>query len=245
MNTRRASFMIMAALCSTLLGQSKSMAADQRVHPVLAELFTSQSCSSCPPADALLGDLAKRPDILALSFHVDYWDGAGWNDPFSLHAATTRQRQYAELLGTQVYTPQLVVGGRSEAVGSDRRGVDALLQRSRAGVAAATIQQSNGHLDIHIDGSGAPTTKLAADILLVTFDPVHKTPIRGGENGGRFLLTYNDVRSLRAIGRWRGEPVSMAVTPSDGEIGERAAIIVQSSDGQIWALAATKAGAAE
>ena len=245
MRTRRISFMIMAALCSTLLGQSKSMAADQLIRPVLAELFTSQSCSSCPPADALLGDLAKRPDILALSFHVDYWDGAGWNDPFSLHAATTRQRQYAELLGAQVYTPQLVIGGRSEAVGSDRRGVEALLQRARAGVAEATIRQSSGRFDIHIDGSGAPTTKLAADILLVTFDPVHKTPVRGGENGGRFLLTYNDVRSLRAIGRWRGEPVSMAVTPSDAEIGERAAIIVQSPDGVIWALAATKAGALE
>ena len=242
MRTRRVSFLIIGALCFAMLGQIQSMAADW---PVLAELFTSQSCSSCPPADALLGDLAKRQDVLAFSFHVDYWDRLGWKDPYSLRSATARQSHYAEILGSQVYTPQLVVDGRAETVGSDRRSVEALLRRHPSGVASAMIWQSNGHLDIHVDGSASSKAGLAADILLITFDPVHKTPVRGGENGGRFLVTYNDVRSLRAIGTWRGEPVSLAVTPGADEVGERAAVIVQSPDGAVWALAATKAGEAE
>ncbi len=233
--------MIVGVLCFAAVGQTKALAADR---PVLAELFTSQSCSSCPPADDLLGELAKRPDIVALAFHVDYWDRLGWKDPYSSRAATERQRRYAELLGSQVYTPQLVIDGRAEAVGSDRRSVEALLQRPRAAMAPAQIRQDNGQLDIRIEAapSSAPP---AADILLVTFDPIHKTSIRGGENGGRLLMTYNDVRSLRAIGTWRGDPVAFQVAPSADEIGAYAAIIVQSPDGAIWALATTKSGAAE
>jgi hypothetical protein len=240
MSVRPWCFAIAVFLCSLMAGQNAAMAADRLV---LAELFTSQSCSSCPPADALLGDLAKRRDVLALSFHVDYWDGLGWKDPFSSHAATARQERYADLLGAQVYTPQLVVDGRAEAVGSDRRAVEGLLRREQAALAAATIRQNNGHLQIHVDGATSPGANRSADILLVTFDPIHKTSVRGGENGGRYLVTYNDVRSFRTVGTWRGEAVSLDVAANAGEVGERAAIIVQSSDGAVWALATTEAAA--
>ena len=240
MSVRPWCFAIAAFLCSLMSGQNASMAADRLV---LAELFTSQSCSSCPPADALLGDLAKRRDVLALSFHVDYWDGLGWKDPYSSPAATARQQRYADLLRSQVYTPQLVVDGRAEAVGSDRRAVEGMLRREQTALASATIRQNNGHLQIHVDGATSLGANRSADILLVTFDPIHKTSVRGGENGGRYLVTYNDVRSFRTVGTWRGEAVSLDVAANGGEVGERAAIIVQSSDGTVWALAATEAAA--
>src|SRR5271167_1683708 len=113
--------------------------ADER--PIVVELFTSEGCSSCPPADALLAELAGRPDVLALSFHVDYWDRLGWKDPFSSPDATRRQHGYADLLGlATVYTPQMVVDGRWQAVGSDRSEVERALgsaRRSRDGVPVA------------------------------------------------------------------------------------------------------------
>lgn len=91
--------------------------------PVVVELFTSQGCSSCPPADALLGELARRDDVLALSFHVTYWDRLGWPDTFGLAASTARQNDYARWMGQgRVYTPQMVIGGRLDVVGSARRG---------------------------------------------------------------------------------------------------------------------------
>src|SRR5208282_5788557 len=100
--------------------------------PIVVELFTSEGCSSCPPADALLAELAGRSDVLALSFHVDYWDRLGWKDPFSSPDATRRQHGYADLLGlATVYTPQMIVDGRWQAVGSDRSEVERALGSAR------------------------------------------------------------------------------------------------------------------
>ena len=121
---------LFAALCVALA--AAPVAAAER--PIVVELFTSEGCSSCPPADALLAELATRPEVLALSFHVDYWDRLGWKDPFSSAAATARQRHYAEILGLgNVYTPQIVVDGRWQAVGSDRGEVEHALDAARTG----------------------------------------------------------------------------------------------------------------
>src|SRR5216684_3342255 len=107
-------------------------AASAETRPVVVELFTSQGCSSCPPADALLGELAKRPGIIALGFHITYWDGAQWRDPFSRRESTERQIAYdRRLTGGQVYTPQMVIEGTEDVVGSDRRAVLAALDSAK------------------------------------------------------------------------------------------------------------------
>src|SRR6202040_1782882 len=111
-------------LLLSLLSASPAQA-DKR--PTVVELFTSQGCSSCPPADALLGELARRGDVIALGFHISYWDSLGWQDPFSRPQSTERQKAYVRLLGGQTYTPQLVVDGTSEMVGSHREEVIAAL----------------------------------------------------------------------------------------------------------------------
>src|SRR5712671_4480747 len=125
----------MSKICALLLPLCLALAvtaAQAGERPIVVELFTSQGCSSCPPADALLAELAKRPDVLALSFHVDYWDRLGWKDPYSSRAATDRQNRYAKLLALHtVYTPQIVVDGKWEAVGSDRADVERALDLAR------------------------------------------------------------------------------------------------------------------
>jgi hypothetical protein len=136
------------ALLGALGLVSASASADTR--PVVVELFTSQSCSSCPPADALLGELARRGDVVALGFHISYWDGLGWKDPFSSRSSTDRQRVYAQLFGLgQVYTPQMVVDGAREMVGSDRDQVLAAVRDARPETIAPvnarrTLQDANG-----------------------------------------------------------------------------------------------------
>src|SRR6266849_11010084 len=125
----------MIKICALLLSLGlafpiASVQASER--PIVVELFTSEGCSSCPPADALLAELAGRPDVLALSFHVDYWDRLGWKDPFSSREATERQNRYATLLDlATVYTPQIVVDGKWQAVGSDRADVERALDLAR------------------------------------------------------------------------------------------------------------------
>jgi hypothetical protein len=184
------------ALCA---GNSASAQTAAR-GPVLVELFTSQGCNSCPPADAYLGELTKRGDVLALAFHVDYWDRLGWKDPFSARAWTDRQRAYAATLGaSNIYTPQMVVSGSDHAVGSDRRAVEALI--ARAPVAAGPelqIARSDAGLSLKVEGVGE------GEIWLVGFDPVHETKVARGENAGKTLREFNVVRGMVRAADWTG-----------------------------------------
>ncbi len=136
---------------------------------VVVELFTSQGCSSCPPADAFLKDLARtRPDVLALGFHVTYWNGLGWRDPYSLDEATQRQRRYASLLSLDsVYTPQMVVDGRRDVVGSDRSAAAAAIREAVAsGPAGPALHLAPGRDFVTIDvGDGARDRRAVADRL--------------------------------------------------------------------------------
>ena len=213
-------------------------AAQAAPRPVVLELFTSQSCSSCPPADALLADLgASQADVLPLDFHVDYWNYLSWRDRFSLPAATARQRAYATALGADVYTPQMVIDGTAQAVGSDRAAVTAALARARAAIANQTpgtaptlsLADREGRLAVEV-GAGPSTGKL----LLVGFDPMHVTQVGAGENAGRTLTEVNVVRSLAELPEWQGTAMSLLV---EKPLGARAAVLLQAADGRILAAA--------
>jgi hypothetical protein len=150
--------------CRFFLGQVDSAAAEPA--PVVVELFTSQGCSSYPPADRLLGELAGRADVLALSFHVTYWDRLGWPDTFGLEDSTRRQRLYADWLGeARVYTPQMVVGGRIDVVGSSRgRLIEAIDLLQGHGEPGPELTVTGHRLSVAAGDQGA------AAIWLVAFD---------------------------------------------------------------------------
>jgi len=202
--------------------------------PVVVELFTSQGCSSCPPADAFLTDLAhQRHDVLPLAFHVTYWDSLGWKDPYSLDAATARQRAYARSLDQDgVYTPQTVVNGVRSFVGSSRaEGLNAIARATadRPTPVPMGLTGDGQSLTISVGtGSGK------ALVLLAGFDPEHKTRIGRGENGGRTLRESNIVRSLTPIGTWTGSAITLRLPPP---AGESFAVLLQSEDGRIMGAA--------
>ncbi len=214
-----------------LLLSAGAASAEGARHPVVLELFTSEGCSSCPPADALLTELAARPDLLPLAFHVTYWNALGWRDPFSLEAATARQRAYAVTLGEDtVYTPELVVNGRRAVVGSDRAAVAAALE-SASRDALATLHLRRGQAGLAVEaGAGAGS----GTIWLVGFDRQHRTAIGRGENSGRTLLETNIVRALRPVGTWSGTALRLLV---EAPAGEEVAALLQAPDGRILDVA--------
>ena len=207
-----------------------SSPADADVRPVVVELFTSQSCSSCPPADALLGELARRGDVVALGFHISYWDGPGWKDPFSSQSSTDRQRAYARLFNLgQVYTPQMVVDGAREMIGSDRKEVLAAVRDARRNtIAPVTFAADRRSVAIGAgDGRG--------NVLLVRFAQKRTTRVAGGENARRTLEDANAVKMLASLGSWNGPALSFAIEPPAEDEG--LAVLVQAPDGRMLGAA--------
>ena len=184
----------------------------------VVELFTSQGCSSCPPADAFLGDLAKREDILALSVHVDYWDYIGWKDRFADAAHTLRQKDYAEQFSLRyVYTPQMVIHGAYQSVGSKRSEVLSYINKARKlpSIKLSLTRSSEG-VELTL-----PQTQIDEDVEIfsVFYNRNEKTDIKRGENGGQNLTYHNVVRKIKSIATWRGEakrmPIRMAETSAE------------------------------
>jgi len=190
--------------------------------PVVAELFTSQGCSSCPPADALLGRLAKRPGVIALAWHVDYWDHLGWRDPYASRQATTRQQAYARQLDSVVFTPALVVNGARVVVGSDLEAVEAALRGGHPLPVPVTLSRADDRVMVDI---GAGTGPMRA--LRVTYDPEHATSIAAGENEGEKLREYRIVRDVEMLGEWDG--AAQRFTLQRPAAGQGQAILVQSA----------------
>src|SRR3954453_1624122 len=181
------------ALTLALLCGIPAMAAS----PVLLELFTSQGCSSCPPADRLLEMLAADKTLLPLSFHIDYWNSPAWTDPYALPASTARQRDYARALGlNNVFTPQLIVNGTASLVGSDQSGVRTAIEIARRET-PLTIGMMPSDKGIAL---GLPDALPAgANLWEVRFNNHAETKIGGGENGGRILRSVNNVTGVKLL----------------------------------------------
>jgi len=182
-------------LLLTVFGVAMAAAADSSRAPVLVELFTSEGCSSCPPADRLLESLDSQ--VFVLSEHVDYWDRLGWRDPFSSHAATLRQEAYARGFGTEgPYTPQMVVDGATEFVGNDTRRATEEIARARSREKIAVrVSRTDAGVQVRIDAATKP-----AEVWMALADDSATSQVLAGENKGRSLHHVAVVRSLRKIG---------------------------------------------
>jgi hypothetical protein len=225
--------MTIAALAALMLmaqdfAAAPGRAAESRA-PVVVELFTSQGCSSCPPADAFLGELAQRKDVIALAYHVDYWDYIGWKDRYASPAWTDRQKAYAGALELRtLYTPQMVIDGRVDAVGSDRSNVSYLIDR------AAALPK----LELTLDSSGSrhvlhlPEARFSkpATVWLVIYDPEQRTQVNRGENAGSTLSEYNIVRDLRKLASWDGKATTIDLNLAAMGKGQACAVLVQGAD---------------
>ncbi|WP_202552040.1 DUF1223 domain-containing protein [Ginsengibacter hankyongi] len=167
------------------------------------ELFTSQGCSSCPPADRLLGTYASKENVIVLSFHVDYWDRLGWKDPFSSKEYTKRQYNYASALHADVYTPQLVVNGQTEMIGSDANKISNAInkiveQQPEATLMVKEVKVENGKALVNFDASGKIKN---ATLNVALVEKKTTTDIKAGENGGVTLTNYNVVINFQTINK--------------------------------------------
>jgi hypothetical protein len=225
----RGLFGFAAALIAVLAAVAPApSAADERA-PVVVELFTSQGCSSCPPADQFLTELASRPNVIALSLHVDYWDYIGWKDPYGSPMLTERQRRYASALGLRyVFTPQMIIDGRESTVGSDRIAVE-------SAIVAARTRDKPVRVSFRPDGGGVVVIAAGqapeggATVWQAIYDSAHETEVKRGENAGRTLIDVNVVRSYERLGTWTGDaleiPLSLENAAARGRYG--CAVIVQ------------------
>ncbi len=227
---------LLAAAALALLWGSPARAGG----PTVVELFTSQSCYSCPPAEALLGELAPRENLIALEFHVDYWDdlvygSAGrWKDLFSDPAFTARQRRYAaRIRNGGVYTPQAVIDGVVHTVGSRRGRVLRLIERSARTVKPVRVSVEpapGGGFTVTLESrAGRPS----AAVLLARYDLRHVTPVEAGENKGKTLTNHHVVRELREVGqvgRWTGKPAEIPLADLRLGPNQGCAVIVQAHE---------------
>ncbi len=211
--------------------------------PVVVELFTSQGCYSCPPADTFLGELAKEDGVVAIGYHVNYWDRLGWPDPYATNWGTDRQYGYAAAQRTRrVYTPQMMVDGQQPAVGSDRSLVRTLIRTAKTSAKPASPALSwRDKGTVRIALPDAPQAK-GAEIWLIRFDEKQSTRIVRGENGGKRLAYHHVARERLALSRFDGQAqvVEASVTPGDVDWGV-AVLVQQSGPGKIWGAASLRA----
>ncbi len=180
--------------------------------PVVVELFTSEGCASCTPADANLGSLTHERSVLPLSYHVDYWDYIGWRDRHADPAFTARQHGYVDALGhSMVYTPQMIVAGSADSLGTDVESVKIAVDNRRQTAEMTPIRflrDPAGNVVLDLPATTLPTP---ATVWLVTYRRKIETAVQAGENAGKRLVSYNVVQSLKKLGTWTGAASSLLV----------------------------------
>jgi hypothetical protein len=200
----------------------------------VVELFTSQGCSSCPPADKIIGELAKDPSIIALSMPIDYWDYLGWKDTLADSRFTARQKAYSKVRGDrEVYTPQAVINGETHVIGSDRESIETAIGATNKtdGVMSVpvTMTQSGKQITVSVAAANKSHAASHGEVWLCAISKAVPISVGRGENRGRELTYYNVVRSLVKVGDWNGKPESWTVSldsmAHDGVDG--AAVLVQ------------------
>ncbi len=214
-----------ATLGATLLGSPAAAGSGDR--PIVVELFQSQGCSSCPPANAMLNRLADRPDLLPLNFGVTYWDRLGWKDKFAHPDYTERQWDYARAgKRHNVATPQFIINGHGVVTGSDARQLAQRIRAEDRGETGPMIILEGKRVHIAAGRAATPAT-----VWLVRYDPrVRNVDIGRGENAGRILPHRNVVTGLRALGAWKGE-AAVFDQPAYRDANERSAILIQEGMG--------------
>lgn len=226
-----------ALIAALTLAVACSLASGSRAQERLqvVELFTSQGCSSCPPADALLGRLAQEEDVLALSFSVDYWDYLSWTDTLAHPAFTARQKGYAKARGDRaVYTPQAVVNGTMHVVGSR----EDVLRKAMAETAAPDdaprlkATRTGDRIVVRAEpaSGGTGRNERRGVLWLVVFSPRETVKIGEGENAGRTVTYHNVVRRLEKIDDWHGKPVSVTVRLPQAEARNSAVLLQAGSE---------------
>jgi len=213
LNNTALGLLMTAVLTGITTGVDAPASAEQQPKVVI-ELFTSQGCSSCPPADKLLGQLASGKDIIALTFPVDYWDYLGWKDTLASPAYTARQRAYARARGDgQVYTPQVVIDGAYHAVGSRAWEIERTIAKSRKNLnrprIPLTVRTEGGTLVITAGAAPDGARVKPATIWLALVKKSKKVKISRGENGGRSITYHQVVRDLTPVGQWSGREVTI------------------------------------
>jgi len=180
-------------------------AAHAQNNPVIVELYTSQGCSSCPPADALLNDLDKDPNVIALALHVDYWDYLGWKDTFSNNQYTLRQRAYARAAQKRtIYTPQMVVQGVNHVIGTHARDVKDYVAAHNKATKRIDVQISRAGNILTITAAPTGLSVGASVVQVVRYEPEQTVSIRRGENAGRKISYGNIVVDWQVVGKWNG-----------------------------------------
>jgi hypothetical protein len=209
----------------------------------LLELFTSQGCSSCPPADALLDKFAKQQNILALSMPVNYWDHLGWKDTLATDLFTNRQRAYADARGDrEIYTPQIIVNGLTHVVGSREEDIVEAMERTDRVLKPVRIAMKiiniGGDLLISADAAPEIAKYRSGTVWLVLYSQAVKVDIRRGENNGRKVIYTNVVRHLVPAGRWEGEAMNYRLNyPSHLDVDGGAAFLQAEPSNAILGIA--------